>query len=149
MLAEQVRHSARPLSLTTPMSPALRAQVIAWAVEDNDRELLESLTDDPDVLWEAAMTDTDLVPVDSLDAVDRAYVKASERAAGTVSRRLVEQRRRAAEGHALQRMREGGENLAIREVLHRPGQPAVMTTSVRTRVDLDEDADQPTTAGSR
>jgi hypothetical protein len=58
----------------------------------------------------------DLVSVDQLDAVDRAYVRTREMDEGRVSRRAVTARRRAQEGRAEAEAREN--NSPIRARFH-------------------------------
>ena len=78
----------------------------------------------------------DLVSVAELDPVSRAYCRRSEVELGKVSRRLVEERRRATEGRALAALRSRGESVGVREHLDRDGQPRLSTTSIASTVDL-------------
>jgi len=82
-------------------------------------------------------TPGDLVSVEELDPVERAYCRRSEVDSGKVSRAAVTERRRSAEGRALAGMRTKGESLYLRTTLERPGEPRTMTTEATSVVDLD------------
>jgi len=80
---------------------------------------------------------TDLVPIDELTELEKAYYKRVELDAGSVHRRTLDERRRAAEGRALSGLRAAGQPLNVRAVVDRPGEPHMMTTSVATAIELD------------
>jgi len=87
-------------------------------------------------MTEKPYTPGDLVSVDDLDELYRAYVNKHEAASGRVDRTALTLRRRATEGRALARMQRDGETLYVRATLNRPGEPRILTTEVAEVADL-------------